>query len=75
MELEQIYEDKKCWIYFEGETEDETICVYCRCPKCGRYLKYGELLMNMIGEIELTKFVCKKHGEIEPYCERIYEDY
>lgn len=69
-ELEQIYKDTKLWIYFEGESENETIGVYCRCPRCGGYVKRGRLLMNRAGEIKLEGFICKRHGEIQPYYDR-----
>jgi len=69
-EMERIYEDTKAWIYFKGENESETIGVYCRCPKCARYVKRGVLLMNKMGEIKLEGFICKQHGEIQPYYDR-----
>ena len=69
-EMEQVYEDKKAWIYFSGEDENETIGVYCRCPECARYVKHGKLLMNRMGEVKLQGFFCKVHGEIEPYYDR-----
>ena len=69
-ELEQIYEDKKLWMFFEGETKYETIGVYCRCPECAKYLKRGKMLMNIHGEVKFKGFVCKKHGEIQPYYDR-----
>jgi hypothetical protein len=67
--MEKIYNDKTTWMFFEGE-ENETIGVYCRCPECGRYIKRGKLLMNMDGEIKLQGFICKVHGEIQPYYDR-----
>lgn len=68
-ELETIYKDKKRWIFFEGE-ENESIGVYCRCPDCGQFLKKGQLLMNMNGDVKLKNFICNVHGEIEPYFDR-----
>lgn len=68
--LEKIYEDKKRWIFFECENEEETIGVYCRCPECGRYIKKGNLFGNMFGDIKFEGFICKVHGEIEPYYDR-----
>jgi len=71
-DLEQVYEDKKAWMFFDGETECETIGVYCRCPECGRYVKRGSMFMNnMLGRVKFEGFVCKIHGEIEPYFEYI----
>lgn len=64
-----IYEDEKRWSFFEGEGSG-TIGVYRRCPECGRFLKEGELLMNMAGEVKLKNWICKKHGEVKPYYDR-----
>ena len=69
-ELENICEDEKRWCNFEGESKEETISVYCRCPKCGRFLKRGKLLMNCEGGVKLEGWNCKKHGDIQPYWER-----
>jgi len=63
----EIFEDTKCWMGFEGESEDETLWVYCRCPECGRYLKRGECWINLNGDFKLKKFICKKHGEVDPF--------
>lgn len=68
-DLEDIYEDEKRWVNFEGEEEGETIGVYARCNECGRYLKKGQLLMNGLGEVRLKGWKCKKHGEIKLYFE------
>lgn len=67
--IEKIYEDEKSWMYFEGETKEETIGVYCKCH-CGQFLKRGQLLMNKAGEVKLVNFICKKHGEVTPYFDR-----
>jgi len=69
-DLEQIYNDTQAWMFFEGETEHETIGVYCRCPECGKYVKRGNMLMNGLGEVKFKGFVCKQHGEIQPYYDR-----
>jgi len=69
-DLEKIYEDKKAWMFFEGETECETIGVYCRCTECSKYVKRGKMLMNIIGEVKFEGFICKQHGEIQPYYDR-----
>ena len=70
IEIGQIYEDVKAWMFFDGEDESETIGVYCRCTECGRYIKRGKLLMNRMGDVKLQGFICKVHGEIEPYYDR-----
>lgn len=67
--LETIYADKTAWVFFEGEYE-ETIGVYCRCPKCARYITRGKLLMDGFGEITLEGWKCKQHGKVEPYFDR-----
>ena len=67
VDLEDIWEDEKRWIHFEGESKNETLSVYCRCTECGRFIKKGILLMNRAGEIKLEGWICKKHKEIQPY--------
>ena len=69
-DLEKIYQDEKAWMFFEGETERETIGVYRRCPKCGKYVSKGEMYMNDVGDVKFKRFHCKKCGEIQPYYDR-----
>jgi hypothetical protein len=56
--------------HFEGETPDETISVYAKCPECCKFLKKGQLFMNGLGEARLKGWICKKHGEVIPYFDR-----
>lgn len=64
-EFETIWEDEKAWTrYVDDEGE---ICVYRRCPECGKYLKDGEVRTNMAGEAKLHGWTCKKHGEVTPF--------
>lgn len=65
-ELETICDDVKAWTRYSGGDEGD-ICVYRRCPECGKYLKAGEVLTNMAGEAKVQGWTCKKHGEIEPF--------
>lgn len=67
-DLEKIYNDADRWHYFSGE-EGETIGVYARCS-CGKFLKTGELYMNLAGEIKLKGWMCSHCGEVEPYFDR-----
>lgn len=67
---EKIYEDRRSWTFFEGETPDEIIGIYCRCTHCARFIQRGQMLMNGCGEIFLKKWVCKVHGEVEPHFDR-----
>ncbi len=69
--LEKIYDDTTAWYYFEGHDESETIGVYARCPVCSRYIKKGEVSMNAFGDLKLAKWRCNKHGEVQPYTDRI----
>ena len=73
-DLEKIYEDKKNWIFFKGETKHELIWVYCKCPECSKYVKQGIILINRRGEIKFQGFVCKQHGEIQPYYDRAWSE-
>lgn len=70
VDLDDIWENEKRWSHFEGEGQEETISVYCRCTECGRFLKRGKLLMTCDGDVKLKDWRCKIHGEIQPYWER-----
>jgi hypothetical protein len=65
MDEYKIIEDTKAWVGF-GDKEG-CIWVYCRCLKCGRYIKRGQCFSNGFGKIKLKNFICKVHGEIEPF--------
>lgn len=65
-ELETICEDTKAWTRYSGG-DDSDICVYRRCPECGKYLKTGEVLTNLADEAKVQGWTCKKHGEVEPF--------
>lgn len=60
-----IYEDEARWIRFESDEGD--ICVYCRCPECGRFIKHGKCYENLVGQVTFEGFICKKHGELRPF--------
>jgi hypothetical protein len=66
--MEKIYEDESRWVSYSSEEGD--ILVYARCPKCGRFLKHGQVSENMLGDVLLVGWMCKKHGEIRPHYER-----
>lgn len=70
-DLEKVYADERAWVTYEGHEPEETIGVYRRCPECGRYLKKGELLTNMDGEIKVRGWICRIHGEVEPFYARL----
>lgn len=65
-EIEQICEDTKAWTRYHFGNDGD-VCVYRRCPECGRYLKAGEILVNLNGDAKAQGFICKKHGEVEPF--------
>ena len=60
-EFEKICADEKAWTRYEGGGEGD-ICVYRRCPECGKYLKEGKVTN---GGVE--GWMCKVHGEVEPF--------
>lgn len=69
--LEKVYEDEKAWVYFEGEEGSEnSIGVYRRCQECARYISKGDLLMNLNGDVKFENWICKVHGEQQPYFDR-----
>lgn len=53
------------------DLEGGEIYVIRLCPNCGRFLKVGELLINLLGGIKLTNWMCKKCGEIQPCWDRL----
>lgn len=63
---ENIFEDTKAWTRYDCGNDGD-ICVYRRCPKCGRYLKIGEVFTNLNGDAKVENWVCKKHGIVEPF--------
>lgn len=69
---EKAYNDVNRWYYFDNPDEGGIIGIYARCH-CGRFLKKGLLLMNLGGEITLRGWICKEHGDIEPYFDRDIE--
>ena len=71
-DIVDIYEDVGLWVWFEGEEgSGEQIGVYRRCTDCGKYITKGELWINGLGGLKLKKWICKDHGEVLPYFERI----
>ena len=67
--LEAIYNDVRNWAYYDGEPMDK-IMVYARCTECGRFLKHGKVFTNFEVVVKLKGWICKKHGEIEPYYDK-----
>lgn len=63
---DKIFQDEKAWTRYDCGDEGD-VCVYRRCPECGKYVKEGKLLMNMAGEVRLQEWKCKTHGEITPF--------
>jgi len=61
LESEKIFEDEKAWTRYECGGEGD-ICVYRRCPECGKYLKEGKVFTNSV-----KGWICKTHGEVEPF--------
>ncbi len=64
-DLDKICNDTKAWTRYGSEEGD--ICVYRRCPECGRYVTHGKLLTNIEGDVKLIGWICKTHGEVEPF--------
>ena len=56
-------------VWFE-DIEGGSIIVYPHCH-CGKFVKHGRLLQNVLGGVLLKNWICKVHGEIEPYWTRI----
>ncbi len=67
--FETICNDERAWVRFDGGDEGD-ICVYARCPNCGRYLKHGKCFANLAEHYRLSGWICKVHGEIEPFATR-----
>jgi hypothetical protein len=64
-DFKTICMDEKAWVRFTGEGESD-ICVYRRCPDCGRYLKTGKITYGG----KTTGWICKTHGEVTPFWTR-----
>lgn len=52
--------------FVEDELEGGEIIVTRRCPKCQRFIKPGKVLINGLGDVRLSGWICKQHGEIKP---------
>lgn len=48
------------------DPEGGSIIVFPYCPKCGKFIKRGQVFTNGIGETTFENWVCKKHGEVSP---------
>ena len=57
-----ILEDAKAWTRYTGNDEGD-ICVYRRCPECGKYVTEGKVT----NAGPTTGWKCKTHGKIEPF--------
>ena len=66
----KIYEDVKRWVAFSDKETGDTIWVYRRCPKCGRFITIGSVVALAFGVVELKGWKCKVHGEIQPHWDR-----
>jgi ribosomal protein S27AE len=49
--------------------EGEIVYVLRACPKCGRFIKDGQVLVNGLGGVELKGWICGRCGEVKPYFE------
>jgi len=47
--------------------EGGEIYVVRLCPTCGRFIKKGRLFVNLLGNVRLDSWICKRCGEIKPY--------
>jgi len=53
-------------VSFEFEQEDGELVVIRRCPLCQRFIRQGSVYVNGRGDVKLTGWTCKKHGEVRP---------
>lgn len=42
------------------------VVVFPYCPKCGRFVKTGNIELMGNGNAILTGWICSKHGEVQP---------
>lgn len=62
------------WVYdVVGET-GSLLFVHKNCPKCGRWIKCGDVFMNAFGDVSLQGFTCSRCGEVKPMYVFIGED-
>ena len=55
------------WISFTLREGSDVIHIVRRCPHCGRYITEGNLYSNWEGAVKLTEWMCKVHGEVDPF--------
>ena len=67
MGIEEDFE--KITVSFE-DPEGGEIIVYRHCSDCGWFVKTGKVLINRLGEVKLSGWICKKHGEVFPFWHR-----
>jgi ribosomal protein S27AE len=53
------------------DPEGGEIYVIRLCPNCGRFIRKGELLTNLLGGVLLKNWMCKKCGEVQPLWDRL----
>jgi hypothetical protein len=53
-----------------NDPEGGEIIVYRHCPDCGKFIKTGKLFTNILGNVKLEGWICKKDGEVNPFYER-----
>jgi hypothetical protein len=59
------------YVFSIGISEDDhdhygTLCVHKKCPNCGRFVKEGDVIINMLDNVMLPNWTCSKCGEINP---------
>jgi hypothetical protein len=66
LETEEAW--KKMTVPFMCEING-SISIYRKCPICGKLIKAGKVFTNINGNVKLEGWICKTHGEVEPYYE------
>lgn len=60
------HDDGERCIVFDCGDEHGMIQVIPKCPQCGRFIKAGEVLMNGLGAVTFTGWLCGRDGEVQP---------
>lgn len=66
--MDDFYEGPyRCFTHQEGGC----IGVIPRCPKCGRWIKTGNVFSNILGDVRFENWLCAQCGMVIPFWEML----
>lgn len=80
IKLEMIIKSVESWnalwdhfgVSFNGPNSGAVVHVLRKCNQCGRILKTGGVKEDLMHNFSFNGFLCRKHGEVEPFYIRDY---